>query len=213
MRLLLLILAGYLIGSFPTAIIAGRLLIRDDIRKHGSGNAGATNVFRVLGWKPALVVVLIDIAKGFIPVFFIAPSLAAGIPLDGTITMIIAGTAAIAGHVWTVFAGFRGGKGVGTGFGVLLGLAPVPALITLGIWIIITLLTRIVSVASLSAALTFPLVLIAQRLLLGRPVPPALHILSGVLALFILITHRKNIGRLIRGEEQKLSRPGNASAG
>jgi glycerol-3-phosphate acyltransferase PlsY len=205
-----MILISYLIGSFPTAIIAGRLLIKDDIRKHGSGNAGATNVFRVLGWKPALVVVLIDIAKGFIPVFFIAKAVTAGVPLGTTVIMIIAGVSAIAGHVWTVFAGFRGGKGVGTGFGVLLGLAPVPALITLGVWIIITLLTKIVSVASISAALTFPLVLFVQRML-GRPVPLALHILSGVLALFILVTHRKNIGRLIRGEEKKISRPGSAA--
>jgi len=206
MKFLLVILCSYLIGSFPTAIIAGRLLIKADIRKLGSGNAGATNVFRILGWKPALIVVLIDIAKGFCPVFFLAPFAIGSVALDGTVIMILAGVAAIAGHVWTVFAGFRGGKGVGTGFGVLLGLAPVPALLMLAVWIAVTAATRIISIASMAAALAFPLILLAQRVLLEKEVALPVQILSGVLALFILITHRKNIGRLLKGEEKRISK-------
>jgi len=130
--ILIILLIAYLFGSFPTAIIAGKLMRKIDIRDYGSGNAGATNVFRVLGWKAALTVLLIDMLKGFIPVFWITPMIHSD-PQTVIYYQIGAAIAAIIGHIWTVFAGFKGGKGVGTSAGVFLALAPVSLLIALAV--------------------------------------------------------------------------------
>jgi glycerol-3-phosphate acyltransferase PlsY len=151
LSILLIVVLGYLAGSIPTAIIAGRIVMKDDIRNHGSKNAGATNVFRVMGWKPALAVVLIDVGKGVLATLLISRLRIDPVSLDPLLVQVIAGSASIIGHVWTVFAGFKGGKGVGTAFGVFLGIAPVPVLITLGVWLAVVFYTRIVSVSSLAA--------------------------------------------------------------
>jgi glycerol-3-phosphate acyltransferase PlsY len=191
---------GYLIGSFPTAIIAGRLVMHDDIRTHGSKNAGATNVFRVLGWKPALAVLLVDIGKGFLAVWL------AGfwtVNADPVWLSLVSGTAAILGHVWTVFAGFRGGKGVGTAFGVLIALAPLAAAVTFIVWLAVVLSTRYVSVASLTAALVFPIFITLQRRLWDTAIPIPLVVMAWIIGLLIVITHRSNIRRLLRGEENR----------
>ena len=108
--IIIVVLTGYIFGSFPTAIIAGKLLKKIDIRDHGSGNAGATNVVRVLGWKAGLLVLLIDMFKGFVPVYWLTPAIA-GVNEYTIYYQILAALAAIAGHIWTIFAGFRGGKG------------------------------------------------------------------------------------------------------
>jgi glycerol-3-phosphate acyltransferase PlsY len=198
---LLVLILGYLIGSIPTAVIAGRLVIHDDIRNHGSKNAGATNVFRVLGWKPALVVLLIDIGKGILAVWM--AGLWAGGGMDPIWFRLTAGIAAILGHVWTIFAGFRGGKGVGTAFGVLIALAPIPAFISFVVWLVLVVSTRYVSVGSLAAALVFPLVITGQRIFFKTSTPDALVVMAWIIGLLIVVTHRTNIKRLLHGEENR----------
>ena len=203
LNLLLVILIAYLFGSFPTAILAGKLLKKMDIRDYGSGNAGATNVFRVLGWKAGLTVLLIDMFKGFVPVYFVAPYFQPD-PNLVIYFQVAAAIAAIAGHIWTIFAGFKGGKGVGTSAGAFLGLAPLPLVIALVVFVIIVALTRYVSLGSLLAALTFLLVLVLQKYMLGVPVSDVLIYLSVVIVALIWYAHRSNIKRLLQGNENKI---------
>jgi glycerol-3-phosphate acyltransferase PlsY len=203
LNLLLVILIAYLFGSFPTAILAGKLLKKIDIRDYGSGNAGATNVFRVLGWKAGLTVLLIDMFKGFVPVYFVAPYFQPD-PNLVIYFQVAAAIAAIAGHIWTIFAGFKGGKGVGTSAGAFLGLAPLPLVIALVVFVIIVALTRYVSLGSLLAALTFLLVLVLQKYMLGVPVSDVLIYLSVVIVALIWYAHRSNIKRLLQGNENKI---------
>jgi len=205
LHLLIVIILSYIAGSFPTAVIISRLIMKDDIRNHGSGNPGATNVFRVMGWKPGLVVVTVDIAKGLVAVLLIA-QIAGSVQLDKTIIKIIAGFSAIIGHIWTVFAGFRGGKGVGTAFGVFLGLAPVASLISFIAWGVVILFTRYVSLASVSAGFIFGIVVGVRKYYFNVDVPLPIMILAGIIVLLIFYTHRSNIKRLIHGEENKMGK-------
>jgi len=199
----LIIIIGYLFGSFPTAIITGKLLKKIDIREHGSGNAGATNIFRILGWKAGLSVLLIDMLKGFIPVFWIAAAIHTN--TDTLIYyQILAAISAIIGHIWTIFAGFKGGKGVGTSAGVFLGLAPVPLLIGLLFFIIIVAATRYVSLGSISAALIFLIVTVLQKFVFNQPVSNVLFYLIVVVVILIWYAHRSNIKRLLNGTESKI---------
>lgn len=203
LSLISIILLSYLVGSFPTAILVGRVVLKDDIRNFGSGNAGATNVFRVMGWKAGLFVFLIDVGKGAL-----APLVLAHLSLDAAllpmpIVQIIAGLAAIVGHIWTVFAEFKGGKGVGTAFGVLLGFAPVPALLAFAVWIILVAITRIVSVGSIAAGVALPLSMLIQRHFSPNRIPNSFLIFGILIGLLVVITHRANIKRLLRGEENK----------
>jgi len=199
--ILIVIVLSYLAGSIPTAIITSKLILKDDIRNHGSKNAGATNVFRVMGWKPALIVMLIDISKGMAAVLFI--SQLGGNSLDSGSLQIIAGLSAIIGHIWTVFAKFKGGKGVGTAFGVLVSLTPLASLVALVIWIMLVLITRIVSIGSIAAGLVFPLTLLVQRYCFAVEIENSLIGLGILLGFMIIITHRANIQRLIKGQEHK----------
>lgn len=203
LTIILILILGYLIGSIPTAIIVSRIVMKDDIRNHGSKNAGATNVYRVMGWKPALVVVLVDVAKGTVATMLLSKIGAGSIPLDHGFVQILAGAAAIVGHVWTVFAGFKGGKGVGTALGVFLGLAPVPVAVAFVFWLGLVLVTKIVSVGSLAAAVVFPAALIVQKAFFKPDIPNYLVIVSVCLGLLIVVTHRTNILRLLRGEENR----------
>jgi len=194
------LLAAYLLGSIPTAVWAGRLFMNIDVREHGSGNAGAANAIRVLGWKVGIPVLLTDMAKGWLsamlPVFFdlAEPGSALAVNLQ-----IATGMIAIAGHVFPVFAGFRGGKGVATAAGVLLAINPLLTLSCLAVFIIVVLLTRIVSVSSISAGIAFPVFLFT---LFDTP-SLLFKIFSVFIAVALLITHRKNIQRLLKGEEKK----------
>ncbi len=192
-RVVLLVLASYLIGAFPTSYVAGRLLRGIDLRQHGSGNLGATNVYRVLGWKAALLVFPVDIAKGFVPTFFFPR-------LDGSPHWewaLAFGAAAILGHVYSVYVRFKGGKGVATSAGVFLALAPWAVLAGLVVWVTLVATTRIVSISSIVAAIVVPPVV----WLTGRPAPVLW--LSLALMLFVIWSHRTNIGRLLRGEEHR----------
>ncbi len=201
---LLVFFIAYLFGSIPTAIIAGKLLKGIDIREHGSGNAGATNVLRVLGWKAGIVVLLIDMLKGFVPVFWLAPMMSTD-PAYTVYLQILAAIAAIIGHIWTVFAGFKGGKGVGTSAGVFLGLAPVPLLSALAVFILVVALTRYVSLGSLLAALAFLLGLLTERFIFNIPLPDILLYLGSIVVVLIWYAHRENIKRLLAGNENKVS--------
>lgn len=202
------LILSYLAGAFPTAILAGRIILKDDIRNHGSGNAGATNVFRVMGWKAALIVVLIDVGKGMLAALLIS-RIAVDAPLiSAPLMRMCAGFAAIIGHIWTVFAGFRGGKGVGTAFGVLLSLSPVPSLIALAVWLIVVFSTRIVSVGSICAGIVYPTALILQRIWFKPDIHIGMVILGLVLGALIVVTHRANIRRLLNGEENRFGSSG-----
>lgn len=192
---------AYLLGSIPAAVWIGKRFHNIDVRQHGSGNAGTANVIRVLGWKAGLPVLVIDMAKGWVaamlPVFLVLAD-----PESALITnlKILTGVTAIFGHIFPLFAGFKGGKGVASVFGVLLALQPVLTISCLGVFLIVLLITGIVSISSMSAGVAFPVFLL---LLFDTP-SLVFKLFSVLVALALLITHRKNIGRLLRGEESKL---------
>lgn len=201
---LLMIVVSYLIGSIPTSIITGKVLRGIDIRQHGSGNAGATNVFRVLGWKAGIFVLAVDIMKGVIPTVWVYKVGLVGIATEPINAQICAGLAAVFGHIWTIFAGFKGGKGVGTGAGMVIGLAPVAVLVALIVFVITVALTRFVSLGSILASITVPLVLFIQKLVFHDTVPVQLLVLGIFIPALIIFTHRSNIQRLFKGEENKI---------
>lgn len=201
---LYVIIIAYLFGSFPTAIIAGKLMRKIDIRDYGSGNAGATNVNRILGWKAALVVLLIDMFKGFVPVFWLAGMIHTQ-PETVVYYQILAAISAIAGHIWTIFAGFRGGKGVGTSAGVFMGLAPIPLITALLGFIIIVAISKYVSLGSILAALVFLIVISYQKFIIMLPIDNVLYYLSVVVVILLWFAHHENIARLIKGDESKVS--------
>ena len=194
----LFISAAYLLGSIPFGLIAGLGAKGLDIRELGSKNIGATNVFRVVGKKWGITVLLLDALKGYIacvlPSFF-------GQPLAVPFQLIL-GASTILGHSFPVWLKFKGGKGVATSLGVFLAIAWVPTLITFGIWIICFTITRIISISSLAAAVIFPVMI--SWLYAGTPERKLLLPLSIVLAVFIFYTHRANIQRLRQGTEKKL---------
>jgi glycerol-3-phosphate acyltransferase PlsY len=194
---ILVFVLAYLLGSIPAAVWIGKRFHNIDVRKHGSGNAGTTNVIRVLGWKTGIPVLLIDITKGWLaaslPVFF---NLAGPESPQLINLQILAGMTAIVGHIFPVFAGFKGGKGVATVFGVLLALQPLLTLCSLGVFLAVLFLTGIVSVSSMSAGIAFPIFLL---LVFGTP-SLVFKIFSVFVAIALLVTHRKNIGRIIRGK-------------
>ena len=198
---ILVFVLAYLLGSIPAAVWIGKRFHNIDVRQHGSGNAGATNVIRVLGWKTGIPVMIIDVAKSclatMLPVFF---HLAEPDSAILTNMQIMTGVTAIIGHIFPVFAGFRGGKGVACIFGALLALNPLLTLCCFGVFLVVLLITGIVSVSSMSAGIAFPVFLF---LLFDTP-SMIFKIFSILVAIALLITHRKNIGRLLRGEESKL---------
>ncbi len=192
-----LVVLSYLLGSVPTSFWVGRAFHGIDLRRHGSGNLGATNAYRVLGWRVALPVVVADVAKGFVPAWLF-PRLD-----DAPWTWAIAyGTAAVTGHVYSVWVGFRGGKGVATSSGVLLGLAPWAVLVGFLVWVLVVFTTRIVSLGSVLAALTIP----AAVWLLPHEGERELLWFTTALAAFVTWSHRANLRRLARGEEHKFGR-------
>jgi acyl phosphate:glycerol-3-phosphate acyltransferase len=199
--LIIVFILAYVLGSIPSAVWIGQIFHHIDVRQHGSGNAGATNVIRVLGWKTGIPVMIIDLAKGWtaamLPQFF-------HIALPGNALLInlqiLTGVTAIIGHIFPVFAGFRGGKGVATIFGVLLAIQPLLTICCLGVFLAVLMMTGIVSVSSMSAGITFPALLF---LFFNTP-SLIFKIFSVFVAIALVVTHRKNIGRLRRGEESKL---------
>ena len=201
LNVVLIFVLAYLLGSIPASVWIGKAFHDIDVRQHGSGNAGTANTIRVLGWKTGIPVLIIDLAKGWcasmMPLFLnvAVPGSALLINLQ-----ILTGVTAIIGHIFPVFAGFRGGKGVATVFGVLLALQPLLTICCLGVFLIVLLFTGIVSVSSMSAGIAFPILLFA---IFDSP-SVIFKIFSIFVAIALIITHRKNIRRLMKGEESKL---------
>lgn len=193
---------AYLLGSIPTAVWVGLAWYGTDIREHGSKNAGATNTFRVLGKKAGIVVLSVDILKGFVAVFL--PFIwGVGSWGDNALVhvQLIAAIAAVLGHVFPVFAKFNGGKGVATSLGVTIGLHPLAAAICLGIFLFVFVVSNFVSLGAICAAIAFPTLLIFVFDISS----PYFIAFSIILSTAVIIAHRKNIGRLIRGEENKMN--------
>jgi len=196
------LLIAYLIGAIPSAAIAGKLLKGIDVRNHGSGNVGGTNAWRVLGWKGGVPVSIVDVGKGVIAAALI-PRLPFGpFPVDPQILPILCGLAAVIGHVFPIYLGFRGGKGVATGGGMLLAIAPIPVGIAAGVFAIALLSTGWVSLGSLLAALTVPLAIALLNAYTAAQYPSLLLGLTAALAVFIWFTHRGNIVRILHGSER-----------
>ena len=192
-----LLLAGYLLGSIPSGYLAGRWLAGLDIRREGSGSTGATNVLRVVGKGPALVVFLVDVLKGSAAVL-----LAKAVLDPFGVGVVLAGLAALAGHIWPVWLGWKGGKAVATGLGMLLGLAWPVGLACFGIFLTVLSLSRIVSLSSVVAALSLPLLMLGWFGSGGlRPAYLALALLTTTLVIW---RHRANLERLLQGTEPKL---------
>lgn len=197
----LAVVIAYLLGSIPSAVWIGKGFHNIDVREHGSGNAGTTNTIRVLGWITGIPVLLIDITKGWLaamlPVFLHLAAHGSALMIN---LQMITGVVAIIGHIFPVFARFRGGKGVATVFGVFLALQPLLTLCSIGIFLIVLFITGIVSVSSMSAGISFPVFLF---LFFDTP-SVFFKIFAVLVGIALIITHRKNIGRLLRGEEAKL---------
>lgn len=201
-----IIILSYLAGSIPTSIILSKLLRGIDIRDYGSGNAGGTNTIRILGWKIGIAVIIVDVGKGVLATLLVSQLRIDPVPLTPDMLQIIAGSCAIIGHIWTVFAGFKGGKGVATGAGMLFSLYPVAGLICLVIFVGLLLLVRIVSVCSMVTAVSLPIVILIMNRFLKYSISDELLYFSIFAAALIVYTHRSNIKRLLKGEEKPFRR-------
>jgi len=198
---LLFILLAYLTGAFPSAVWVGKAFYKVDVREFGSGNAGATNTFRVLGKKAGVPVLIMDIFKGWICVNYI--SFLTNIPQSAEAVFEIQlafGIAAVIGHLFPVYTGFRGGKGIATLLGLLIGLHAVAALYSILVFVIVFLVSKYVSLGSVIASVAFPILVI---LILGST-NVSLNLFAFFVPILSLITHQKNIERLLRGEETKV---------
>jgi glycerol-3-phosphate acyltransferase PlsY len=198
MNVFLAFLVAYLLGSIPSAVWLGKWLHGIDVREHGSKNAGATNCFRVLGKRTGTLVLLIDISKGVLSMIL------SKYLLDETGSMVLLMLAAgicVLGHVFPVFAGFRGGKGVATSLGVFLGLNPLTAITCILVFLVVFLLTRYVSLSSITAAFTLPFI---SFFLFHQEETERLWF-NVILSCIVIIAHRKNIKRLWKGEEQRMN--------
>jgi len=194
-----LVLIAYLLGSIPFAIVVGKWFWHVDVRDHGSGNVGTTNVFRVLGKRAGTLVLIGDMAKGFVPVF-VAVQLADHGTFPAWYPLIVA-LAALLGHMFSIFLRGGGGKGVATGAGIVLALVPVVFVIALGVFLVVLLTSRMVSLASMCAALTFAVGTIA----LDKPI--YYEVLAVVAALVVIFAHRSNIRRIALRCENKVTFP------
>ncbi len=209
LSLALIFVLSYLAGSIPASVWAGKLMYGIDLREHGSGNAGATNAFRVLGFKAGVISTMVDMGKGALAAGLIAQLDLGDLPAWASewpsLIPLLAGVCAMIGHMYPVFAGFKGGKGVNTAAGVLLAISPYNLLAVLAVFLLLLKTTRYVSIASMVASVLFP-TLVAIRLFVFDD--PAMDVLllavSTVMALGIVYAHRTNIARLRSGEEAKI---------
>lgn len=206
MNAIILISAGcvlaYLLGSISTSVWIGRIFYDVDVREKGSGNAGATNTIRVLGLKAGIIVLLIDAFKAWLAVQ-LASYFAAGILIENQLInyKILLGSIAVLGHVFPLYTGFRGGKGVASLVGMVIALYPYAFLAILGWFAIVFILSRYVSLASVTSSILFPVLVI----FVFREQSISLIVLSILIAVFVPLTHKKNIRRLLKGEELKMS--------
>ncbi|UCD25559.1 MAG: glycerol-3-phosphate 1-O-acyltransferase PlsY [Gemmatimonadota bacterium] len=200
MSLWLWVIASYLMGAVPTSYLAARIFAGINLREHGSKNLGATNVYRVLGWKYAIPVGVFDVAKGAVPVALFSP-LAGPEPW----IPVLLGVAAVVGHVYSVFVKFRGGKGVATAAGAVLAMAPAALGVSAVVWIGVLAATGYVSLASMLGAIAFPI-----AVWFTNPDDSYVFGVGLLLAAFIVVTHRSNIQRLLSGQENRFGKRGRA---
>ena len=212
--LAIIVILSYLVGSIPNSIIISKAARGIDIREHGSGNAGGTNVMRILGWKYGTFVIALDILKGIFAVVVIARLFYGPLPFenvspfdDFTLVQIIAGVSAVIGHIWTIFAGFKGGKGIATALGMLFMLITVEMLIAVGVFLLVVTISRYVSLGSLLAAISIPISLVLRENVFHHHIHGYTTILPFVVlvVLLVLFTHRQNVVRIFNGTENKLS--------
>ncbi|MBE9481206.1 MAG: glycerol-3-phosphate 1-O-acyltransferase PlsY [Bacteroidetes bacterium] len=200
LQIILLIILAYLIGSIPTSVWIGKWFYKVDVRTKGSGNAGATNTIRVLGWKAGIPVLLFDVFKGWFAVYmsnFILSDVYTG---DQFINIkIVFAVAAVIGHIFPVYVRFKGGKGVATLLGVGIALFSYSVLVAVGVFVIVLVISRIVSISSIIASIFFPFIVV----FIFNVNNLSLIIMSIAVAVFIPLTHLKNIKRLIKGEESR----------
>ncbi len=210
---LAVILLSYLLGSIPTSVWVGKIYKKVDIREHGSGNAGATNTFRVLGWKAGSVVALIDMTKGFVAAGYISTIAYTfgGVPETvgpwetEIFIQLLAGMSAITGHMYPLYANFKGGKGVITAAGMLFAIEPISISIVLAVFLIVLGTSRYVSLSSIIASLAYPITLLVMRYFIGMDIDGSLIVLTSIIALFIVFKHKDNISRLLAGNENRIS--------
>jgi acyl phosphate:glycerol-3-phosphate acyltransferase len=212
LSLFLIVVFSYLVGAFPTAMLIGKHFKDIDPRKFGSKNMGSTNAFRVLGWKLGMLVQAVDVGKGLIATLLVSRLFYASLPFenitpftDFTVVQIIAGISAIAGHVWTIFAGFKGGKGINTAAGMLVSLAPIDATIAIGVFVIVLFSSGYVSLGSISAAFAVPAVMLIREHFFDVDINGyhTLVYFTLIVAVFLTYNHRANIKRLLYGEENR----------
>lgn len=210
-NLFFVIIASYLVGSIPFGVIISKKFRGFDIRTKGSGNIGSTNAFRVLGWKLGLTVQILDLAKG-LGVILLATAFFNGLPFhnatpfqDITVFRLMAGCSAVLGHVFTIFAGFRGGKGISTAAGMLIGIAPVELAVAVGIFLLVVFLSGYVSLASIIAAITLPTTMFLRENAFGVQITGYNTMIFFAIGLssFLIYTHRANIKRLLAKREHR----------
>ncbi len=194
---------AYLLGSIPTAVWYGEGFFNMDIRQHGSGNAGATNTFRVLGKRAGTIVLLIDVLKGYTAALLSSLLFHVDVVAEHDVLTfkIVFGLIAVLGHLFPVFARFKGGKGVASLLGMMLGVHPEMALLCIGIFLLVVIASQYVSLGSMLAALAFPVLLLLR--VFGEKESPLLIVFGFVIFLMVVLTHKKNIGRLLRGQENR----------
>jgi len=208
LSLLLILVLSYLIGSIPSSVWLGKLVHGVDVRDHGSNNAGATNAFRVLGWQVGASALAFDMGKGAFAASVLALIRVDTLPALGaweldTVVALLAGLAAILGHMFPLYLGFDGGKGVATTAGVLLAITPITMLIVMAIFVAVLLPSGYVSLASMLSAISFPVTAAIQKYGFGADLDPSILIVGVLLALGIVFAHRSNIKRLMAGEENQ----------
>jgi glycerol-3-phosphate acyltransferase PlsY len=215
LRLVIIVVQSYLIGAIPFALIIGRVFYDVDVRTLGSGNLGSTNVYRNLGWKPGLAVQILDIAKGLVPVLLVASFFDTQMPFenhtpfeDSTVVRLIAGVTAVFGHMWSIFAGFRGGKGINTSMGMLIAVAPVELAIAASVFLLLIGFFGYVSLGSMVAAVVIPVTMFIRRNILNVEIDGYLTLICFLIALslMVLYAHRSNLQRLIEGTEHRFPR-------
>jgi glycerol-3-phosphate acyltransferase PlsY len=215
LKIFLIVILSYLIGSIPSAVIVSKKFFGFDIRTKGSGNMGSTNAFRLLGWKWGLFVQIADILKGYLAVVLVAGYIGEGLIFPNatmfehlTLLKILAGVSSVIGHIWSVFVGFKGGKGVNTAAGMLIGLAPYDVLIAFSLFAITVIFSGYISLGSIMAAFSIPSSMIVRYNIFGADIPGYGVLIYFALGLMVLVlfTHRANIKRLLKGTENKFNK-------
>jgi glycerol-3-phosphate acyltransferase PlsY len=209
MEIVIFLLCSFLCGSIPFGLIISQIFYKTDIREHGSKNIGSTNVYRILGWKAGLSVQLLDIVKGFLPVYLLSFFTSEPLLLESTIgTRLAIGVMAVLGHIFSPFVKFKGGKGINTILGMLLGVSPIDISLAFLGFVLVFLSTGIISVSSMSAAVLLPLIVTTRYMLYPWEQREFIILLTTccILSIVVFITHRSNIERLRNGTESSFEK-------